>query len=280
MIAPRNKVFLWAGLLIATNLLSIAVLIASLGSGQDALLLGYIVGSLFAHTTLAAAWTTFGPAKLLWRLPLSVCWVCSLGGVMALEVLLNNQPREIPFIFLACFLSLWLVLQLPLWGLKLGLRATLRHREDPLMPNAKEWQFGIRQLLTITTMVAIAFAVGRAALSSLRSDSDLTLSGLPVFLFLAASAISFSLLLLLASLQERLILGVAVVSLLIVIGTVAESPLMLRINGASTRPNLFDLIAVNVFTCGIVFLVAITVRHCGYTLTRAEPNTPLNASNS
>ena len=76
-------------------------------------MLGYFLGSLFAHATLAAAWTAFGPAPAIRRVPLSFVWVISLPAAIGINVALNGGPDDATIILGACLFGQWLLLQFP-----------------------------------------------------------------------------------------------------------------------------------------------------------------------
>jgi hypothetical protein len=274
VIQRRYKMFLWVGPLLALSWFSLAILDTEPGGGIAEMIgIGYCFGSLFGHATLSAAWAALGPGRLLWRLPLSLVWVLMLGMALAINTFLNGGPDGWVVVGV-CFFAQWLALQLPLWALKAGLRAQLMHVDDQVKVDKRNWQFGIRQLLIVTTIVGVVFGIGRLVVSTLLANLDLSRGEGPIFLFLAFSAVVFTLPLLIAALLKRwTIVAVLVVLVLIGAATFWEAPLLQVITKSGGRPNAYDLLAVNAFTALIVLVVAALVRLNGYSLIRAQPET-------
>src|SRR5688572_27111272 len=99
VVPRRYRVFLWLGPLFALSWLTIALADPDPGTGiVETVAFGYFIGSLFAHTTLASAWTAFGPAPLAWRLPISLTWVFLLGTAIGINVGVNGGPHEAVFV--------------------------------------------------------------------------------------------------------------------------------------------------------------------------------------
>jgi hypothetical protein len=273
VIAPRNRIFLWVGLVFAGSWLTLAFFDPdSIFGISETVSLGYYFGTLFGHVTVAAAWAAYGPGRLLWRVLLSLAWVALLGTALLINIKVNAGPPLSAALVVggSCFAQ-WVVLQLPLWGLKVGFRSHLSYINDEVELSTAKWQFGIRQLLIFTTIVAIVFGIGRltvGTLVSLFEGSD----GL-LFLFLAGSAIVFSLPLLMAALLRRwTVAGVLIVLVLIGLGTVCEASLLQTISRAGGRPNIYDFLVINTFTSVLVLIVATVVRLNGYALSRTQPS--------
>lgn len=282
MIPARYRVFLWAGLLLAVNLGSV-VLIDTHGSQFEVVTIGYLLGSLYGHATLAASWAALGPGHALWRIPGSLGWIFLLFLALIANIGLDNGPPEALLVVGLSLLAQWIVLQVPLWALKAGLQAKLRYTDDvPGTFDQRQWQFGIRQLLIVTTIVGVVFGVGRLTVGTILTYlSPIDNREAIVFLFLACSAIFFSLPLLTAALLDRwTVVGVAIALTVIAVGTICEAPLIQAIEAnaavtpAGVRPNLWDLIAVNSFTSLLILLIAGTVRFNGYSLTRWHAEVP------
>src|SRR5687768_8450154 len=105
-----STVFLWAGPVVAFNLLLIALLHPDPGGGiVETIGLGFFFGTLFAHTTLSAAWTAFGPLALVWRLPLALGWVALLACAIGINVAFNGGPDEAFVVVGACLFGQWLL---------------------------------------------------------------------------------------------------------------------------------------------------------------------------
>ena len=128
----RHKILLCVGPLVALSWLSLA-LVNPEPPGPDTTIttvrIGYFLGSLFGHATLAAAWMAFGPGPIIWRGPLSFVWVLMLPPAIGISLRLHGGAEEAAVIWGACLLGQWLLLQFPFWGLALGLGLRLRQIE-------------------------------------------------------------------------------------------------------------------------------------------------------
>lgn len=275
MIAPRYSAFLGVGLLLGVNWLTIAFLNPNSSNGYlETVAIGYFIGSLFAHATLAAAWTAFGPGPLMFRLPLSLLWILLLAIAIAINIALHHGGmQEVPVVLGTIYFGQWLVLQLPLWGLRAGFQLQLRHAEDGISSDPRQWQFGIRQLMIVTAIVGVIFGIGRLLIIQL--PRHFSIEGEPlVFAFLGVCAVVFTLPLMLAAVLNRgSILGVPIVLALIAVGTYFEEPLMRSIAKSGPEPNAYDLMATNFFTCAFILMVAVIVRCGGYSLKRISGDT-------
>lgn len=273
MMPRHNRVFFGVAPLIAFSLFTLALLDPDPGSGfVETIGLGYFFGSLFAHTTLAAAWSVLGPARLVWRVPLSLVWVLLLPVAIAVNIAINGGPREAPLLLGACLLGQWLLLQFPLWGLRFAFQLQLQHEDEVQGEfDPREWQFGIRQLLIVTTIAGVVFGIGRVIVANLPAQFSLIRGEGPIFLFLAAAAIVLTLPLLLAGLLKRnTLLGVTLVLGFLLVGNLLEWPLLKYVH-SGPGPKLHDLFAINAFSAALILAVVMTVRLSGYRLIRQRP---------
>jgi hypothetical protein len=262
VVERRNLIWLCATPLIAVGLLLLAFAPHRI---SEHLIIGYFFGTLFGHTTLAAAWTSFGPRPLLWRLPLSLVWLLALLVAFACNLTLHGGPAvEIVLIVAACVAGQFLFLQLPFWGLALTSGRRLRYCEaNSLRPDPRETQFGIRQLMIFTTIVAVVLGVGRFAVRYL-SDSPRLQGEWPIFVFLATAAIVMTLPLILAALLPRFAIpAVALVLLLIGLLTFWEVPLLERFH-VGGGPDTLLVVFINSFTAAWVLSIVLIVRISGY----------------
>jgi hypothetical protein len=253
------------GPILAASWLSISVLDPDPGTGiSETVGLGYFFGSLFGHATLAAAWTSFGPAPLVWRLPLSLFWVSMVAIGIGINVGLNGGPDEALLVVGACLFAQWAILQFPLWGLALGYGLRLRHIDD-VGSDPREHQFGIRQLLIVTTIVAVVFAIGRFIVGLLGENVNIR-GEAPIFIFLAVAAIVLTLPLLLAALMRWYSTAAVIVTLaLIALATAWEVPLLQLVH-SGPGPKAEHFIAINAFTAAVMLAVLTVVRLNGYSL--------------
>lgn len=259
MPAKRYRVFIWVGLLLALNWLSIALLGLD-HPGTNFVVIGNCFGSLFAHATLASAWTAFGPAPLIWRVPLSLAWVMSLPVAIGINLGVVGL-QEAVLLFGSCLLGQWVLLQFPLWTLALVLGLRLRHiNEGKQEPATERVQFGIRHLLIVTAIAGVLLGIGRIVVTNVSIAGEE-----PVFFFLAVAAIVVTLPLLLAALMRRLVIpGISLALLLTGVATALELPLS-ELVGAS-GPEMKHFVAINVASSILILLVAGIVRMNGYYL--------------
>ena len=276
MFARRNRAWLWSGLLlVASWALLLFVDTNSGGSGlQDSITLGYLLGTMFGHATLAAAWTAYGPASLLWRLPLSLIWVTLLAIALGINIGLNAGPEGAHIIVGACCFGLWLALILPLCALAIGFGLRLQHADDVGAAfDPRERQFGIGQLLIVTTIVGLVLGAGRVLVTNVDPEVEYKGDTLAI-IFLAVASVIVSLPLVLATLLRRLtILGVAIALAVVGLTTVLELPLLNTLHSGPGGPMIQDIVAINTFSAGIVMSVLGIVRLHGYSLSRSQAAT-------
>jgi hypothetical protein len=135
------------------------------GKFYEALFVGSFWGTLFGHTTLAAAWTAFGPAPFVVRLPLTLLWVATLPIAIAINLHMNAGLAGMAIPIGSTLFAQWLILQFPLWDLALGMGLRLLHSDDiDQRPGMDPPQFTIRQLFTVTAIVGVLFGLGRLLL--------------------------------------------------------------------------------------------------------------------
>jgi hypothetical protein len=227
-------------------------------------ILGYLFGTIFGQASLAAAWTSFGPLPFLWRFPLSLLWLLALIVALACNIGFHGGPAEVPVVVAACLAGQFLFLQLPFLGLALAGGLRLRYCETTsLRPDPREMQFGIRQLMIFTTIVAVVLGAGRFAVVKFSQYSDLH-GEEPVFIFLAVAAVLVTLPLFLAALLPRFAVpAVALVLLLAGLLTAWEVPLLRTVHGGP-GPDTLHVVVINGFTSAWVLAIVLIVRVSGY----------------
>lgn len=267
----RYRVLFWAGPLIAFGWLVVALANPDARTrAMEYVSIGLFLGTLFGQTTLASAWMALGPAPLVWRLPLSLIWVAMLTTALALNVGLHGGgPPTIAAVVGCCLLGQWFLVQLPLWGLAMRYGLRLRHVDDiHRTADRSERQFGIRQLLIVTTIVGVIFGIGRLVVthSGMRFTPDAG-PGTAIVLFLAVAAIVITLPLLLAALLPRLSIPAVLLTLVLIGATTAlELPLLQRVGSGGGGPNALHFAGINVFTALWILAVVATIRLNGYGL--------------
>lgn len=269
MSPPPQRVFLWTGLLVVIGWVLVAFMDPDPpGRTFEALSLGIFFGTMFGHTTAAAAWAALGPGPLLVRLPLALVWVVMLPAALAVNIGIHSGPGvELAVLFCGYLVGQWLAVQLPLWLLVILFRLKLRHRlAAGLASDPRDWQFGIRQLMIVTAMVAVAVGIGRLVLIHFGERvRDAGADG-PILAFLVVAAVVLSLPPLLASLLPRHFAWATLGTLIVLaLATVMEATLSRQL-GLAPRPNVWDCIALNVATVAWVLLFTSAVRWSGYVL--------------
>ncbi|HZN32880.1 MAG TPA: hypothetical protein VFB80_03645, partial [Pirellulaceae bacterium] len=201
------------------------------GRGWEYVILGNLIGSMFAHGTLAAAWCAWGPGWLAARLPLSLAWIAASLGAVAINIGINGGPGDAVPILAACMVAQWLLVQVPLWCIALGYGLQIRATDSRYStPSRQDLQFGIRQLMILTAIVAVMLGLARFLVMWLGARWSNWGGDTVAFIFLAAAAVIMTLPLLLAALLPRRALPATLVVLLLIAGaTAAESPLFHRL---------------------------------------------------
>ena len=267
MKSNRFLVALVLGPLLFFSWLLLAVCVPEAPAGPlEYLLIGYLFGTLFGQATLAAAWTALGPMPLLWRLPLSLGWIAALSIAFMNNVLFNGGPSmQIALVIAACLGVQWLLVQLPLWALAAGYGVWLRHWTDPPQ-TVHDRQFGIRQVMILTGIVALVLGVCRWIVGETAGFFDDTdWRGIVVFIFLTAAGIVLPLPLLISGLLPRHWLVASMVALFgIAVGTWIELPLAMILPSRGGGPDFWHLAFINGFQAAWVLAVVAIVRWCGY----------------
>lgn len=253
------------------------VLLAALmprGPNQlEHVIIGYLLGTMFGQATLASAWMALGPAPLLWRLPLSLGWIAALSLAFILNIDLHGggPGTGIALVMAACLGGIWLLVQAPLWGLAVAYGVRLRHWSDPPETN-HERQFGIRQLMILTAIVAVVLGACRWIVGEAAPHFDGDSRNVWIFVFLAGAGIVMTLPLLVATLLPRWAwLATTAVLGLIAVGTWYEWPLVTMIPGRGGGPDIWHLVFINAFQAVSVVAVALIVRLCGYGIQHPQP---------
>ena len=279
MNASRYSVLVLLLPLLVCSWISVALSNPVLRPGQaNQLLIATIFGTLFGQVTLAAAWTALGPLPLLWRLPLSLAWIAALAIAFMLHVMLHlvGPPvQQIALVVAACLAGQWLLVQASMWCLAEACDLRLRYRSDA-PPTGRDRQFGIRQVMILTAIVALVLGAGRwlvAETADALARPDW--SGIAGVAFLALAGIFMTLPLLLAALLPRLAaVAVAAVLLLMAAGTWFEMQLILIVRGPGGGLNLWLLAWINGVQAAWILAVVGILRLCGYSIQQPRSNSP------
>jgi hypothetical protein len=273
----RLRAALWVGPIIALALLLIATVRSERQAKPlDYVTIGLVFGTFFGQATLAAAWTALGPLPLVLRLALSLAWLAASMVALAINFSVNG-PRgeaEMVVVFGCVAFGQWLLAQAPLWGLAVGYGLRVRHASDtsPALERT-ERQFGIRQLLIVTAIVAVVLGIGRAIAIRLASHMTIEWGPLVLISYIAAAGIVMTLPLILAALLPRHAAPASILMLVLIgLGTASELPLLtaLQVAAPGGGPEVWHFYSINGFQCLWVLAVMGGLRQGGYGLTSAK----------
>jgi len=269
----RLVIVFWLGPLIAASILLLTVANpTSLPRPANYFVVGWILGTLFGQTTLAAAWSALGPFSLAWRLPLSLAWLSALIIGLAINLKVSGEPFAATLVLGGCALGQWLVMQIPLWALAIGHGIKLQHQGEPApLSLPQDRQFGIRQLLILTTIVGIVLAVCRVVAGTLAGKLSLDQGETPIFLFLATMGLIMTLPLLMATLVQRWA-AVATLIVLILLGLATEWELSLYniVLTPGPAPDVWHFRLINAFTAAWIVGIVGVLRLGGYGLIASQ----------
>ncbi len=257
----HHRVLIWAGLVLAANWLSVALLDLDNPSRSTARV-GYFLGSLSAQATLAAAWSVFGPGRLSLRVPLSIIWAALLPAALVVNIAIRDGHEDV-YPLGACLLGQWLLLQVLFagvsggLGLRLGRAAGVGNGADE-----QRFRFGVRDLLILMTICSFILGLGRLIVPRI------SLSGggeVYIFIFLAVAAIVVTFPLLVAALlRSNSLVGVLLSLLLITVATGLELPILETLEGEG--PTKEHFIAINLASAVLILVIASIIRLGGYRL--------------
>ena len=247
--------------------------------------IGYLFGTLFGQTTLAAAWAALGPLPWFVRLPLALLWIMILWTCVLFNIGLHGGPdAEFYLVLAGCLLGQWIVVQLPLWGLALSQGLHVQHRSDAglsAFPDElpRQLQFGIRQLFVLTAIVAVVLGALRAlVLLIIARIGDKGMGEAAIFIFLAVAAVVMTLPLVMAALLPRLaVLATLAVLVLIGVATYWELPL-LGLLPKTAGPDMWHFIFINTITSAWIVVIISALRVGGYCLTAVNLGVERRAS--
>lgn len=261
-------------LAIVTQVVAGWVLVAVVGSpaGRNPFWTALALGTLFAHVTLAATWSALGPLPLMARLPLALTWLAAL----VIAVSLQGPPGAlaIAVVISGALVAQWLIVQSPLW--LLVARYGLRIRPVECMDQAAapaEQQFGIRQLMILTAIVAVVLGIGRVALGGIQWGGFEPGKAIAAFAFLALASALVAFPLVAAALLPRGVALACVAAIgLVALTTAFEEPLFrLLSTGGSADLRLFAW--MNASQCAWILGVLFLLRAAGYRLTSRASTT-------
>jgi hypothetical protein len=197
----------------------------------NAILAGLLMGTMFGQVSLSAAWCALGPFRLVHRLPLAGAWLAMIVIAFGCNQAFGAAAELIVLlVFGGGMLLQWLLVQGPLWLLAAIYGLHVVHRDDAaLKTDRRHQQFGIRQLMILTALVAVVLGIGRWTLGGMSTDEfrDDWQDGVLILSFLGIcnSLIAFPLVA--AALLPRWTVPAVVAALaLVAVATALEVPLL------------------------------------------------------
>lgn len=246
---------------------------------------GVLSGTIMSFVNLGAVWVPVGSGRLSSRLMLSLGVFGALMSVITISSFLTLPPMfdRLMAVVMSALLAVvlvaqWMLVQAPLWGLAgvYGLRIARVSGREKTVPEFRA-QFGIRQLLIATAVVAVVLGLGRFAVLTV-VDSELVRTfgafrALATVAFLAIWSLFIVLPLFLASLLPRAAtLATATALLFAAIATGAEIPLLNKIEFQSEvrTAEIWLLGSMNTAQAAWILAFAGILRLGGYRLTASR----------
>lgn len=260
-------------------LVAIGVVILSVsgpGKGPAHVGIGTLLGTFFGQCQVAASWAVLGPFRAIYRIPLSICWIALLF------IGLSHGLKDGPWMglirtLLACAVVQWVLTQPSLWLVKFFWRVDLRIEvNSEHLDGAAHRQFGIRQLMMCTAIIAVVLGIGRATLLSLPPQLNFQRHHL-AFVYLTIAAIIMNVPLLISLTLRHFYLRANILIIgLICLATWWEVPILNSLAG--NGPRIYQVIWINLFTSAWVFAFALLARLSGFTLSSTIRSESLVAS--
>jgi hypothetical protein len=267
MTLERQQLIFPAGVgytVVGLVLLAMVDVQANAGPPEE-LVVGYVLGTIYGQSLVAAAWVALGPGQLWARSLASLGWIVLQIVAVAIQTAAHRGPDDVLEILAISALVLWIAAQVPLWTFAWWFGCFLRPVQEasPATDALRDHQFGIRQLMIVTAVVSVVLGLGRVAILNdwfqLESNHE---TATFAFLLLAAAVMMLPLIFA-AFLRRHAVLAVLFVLLLIAGLTAAELPLHDSLV-SRPGPNAWHLIWINAFTTFWVLLFVVTARLCGW----------------
>lgn len=242
-------------------------------------LAGIVLGLIFAQITLLAAWITLGALSLFSRVAAGLIG----AGYVVLTLwgfLFRNTSFNEALAITAAVAAQWIVVQIPLWFLRLIARWRIQAPQTSGTEGGmEETQFGIRQLLIWTLLVAILLGLGRLVLTGIDFSPAAAVWNAH-FLWIVGLLSAFNSLLAWPLVAAPLAVRrwkrkVVLLPVFVVVITLAEVFSFVRAMGSVDHEIFWWLNGSQSF---VVVAVLLAVRRCGYRLVRF-PGSPRPAWN-
>ena len=191
----------------------------------------------------------------------------------------NSQGFPVLLVYGSCLLLQWILVQLPLWLIGTRYRLIVCFPTQTNVVNEQRGhQFGIREVMALTALVAIVLGVGRLALGGIQGSGASGSFGkgkeILIFLSLALANAIVSLPFLLSLLLPRIALVATCAGLLLAaFATAIELSLLSLVwfGPSSGWEDSLTFVAINAFQCAWVFAVIGLLRLGGFQVRRFAP---------
>ena len=267
----------WISLAIIVGAVGIGWLLLALlnpdGQGSGEFVTGILLGTLFGQVSLVAAWTALGPFSLIRRLPLAFTVLAAISISISVNLARDNNNELVALLILCGALLLqWILVQAPVWLLVVVYGLRIHHRCDaPLGNQSSNLQFGIRQVMTLTALVAVVLGACRMLLGGLQLEvgDDGWWETCVIFGFIVLTNCVVSLPMVAASLLPKHALLASVGSLTFAaLACLLEVPLFNvivdNLGPSSTTENYVTFFVLNLVQCFWVLAPVAVLRWGGY----------------
>jgi hypothetical protein len=233
------------------------------------LAIGALLGTMFGQTSLSAAWCALGPWSLIQRLPLASAWMAAIILSLCVNLALtrSGDGLAVVLVYGGVMVLQWLLVQAPLWLFAAMYGVRVVHADtDACSARHNNHQFGIRQVLILTTLVALVLGASKMMLGDLKSVNFGGERGFLVFLVILEVANSLmAVLIVSASFLLRSQHAILVVAIVIAGAAAAETPLMEWLEpGPAGMSNFWILLPLNAVHCGWILIVIMLLRAGGF----------------
>lgn len=267
MTLERQQLIFPAGVCYAVvGLVLLAMVDVQANAGPpEELAIGYVLGTIYGQSLVAAAWVALGPGRLWARSLASLGWIVLQIVAVAIQTAAHSGPDDVLELLATSAFVLWIAAQVPLWTVAWWFGCFLRPVQEvsPNTDSLRDHQFGIRQLMIVTAVVSVVLGLGRVAILNDWFQLESNRETATFAFLLVAAAVMMLPLIFAAFLRRHAVLAVLLVLLLIVGLTAAELPLHDSLV-SSPGPNAWHLIWINGFTTFWVLLFVVTARLCGW----------------
>ncbi|MDX1925936.1 MAG: hypothetical protein SFV81_05435 [Pirellulaceae bacterium] len=228
--------------------------------------IGFLFGALYGHSTLSSGWMVFGPGK--WpRYPLAFVWLIAIPSAFILNSLFSANLPASGFLWLSAGF-IFVLVQVLAWPMRYWWRLRICRTAQATQANGEtvlSHQFGIRELMILTTVVAIFLAGGPLLLPLLRAF--LGSGEFAVFAFLVVASVVICIPTIFSILAMRKpIVPTLILFVFVTIATYIELPLLSSLGFPRGGPDRLHLILINVFSLLPIVIVCSMLRVAGYQL--------------